>query len=252
MRILGHRGASHDFPENTLEAFTGAMSQGADGVELDVMRCASGELVVCHDEWLDRLAGCHVEVASTPYSELKTLDIGSALGFGPARLPLLADVFDALPARAIVNVELKCDVVDDRGLSVEVGALLTRRALGGRAFVSSFNPLCLVRLAQAYPGLRRGFLLDPDKPWRRQAWFWLPLAASTSVHPFRGQCTPERVNAWHARGYQVAAWTVDDVEEARALRAMGVDWLITNEPGALRTQLGGHLGQPPAFLGEPR
>jgi glycerophosphoryl diester phosphodiesterase len=233
MRILGHRGASHDFPENTLEAFQAALAQGADGVELDVMRCRTGELVVCHDEWLDRLAGRHVEVAASAWSVLRTLDVGSALGFAPARLPLLDDVFDALPSSAIVNVELKCDAVDDGGLSVEVGALLSRRGLAERVFVSSFNPLCLVRLARAHPGLRRGLLLDPSRPWRRQAWWWLPLAASTSVHPFVDQCTAARVEGWHARGYQVATWTVDEVDQARALRAMGVDWLITNQPGVL-------------------
>ena len=88
MRILGHRGASADFPENTLEAFSGAIAQRADGVELDVMRCASGELVVCHDEWLDRLAGLHWEVLTTPWWKLKGVDVGSRLGFAPARIPL--------------------------------------------------------------------------------------------------------------------------------------------------------------------
>ena len=90
MRLLAHRGASADFPENTLEAMRGAMEQGADGVELDVIRCGSGELVVCHDEWLDRLAGLHWDVRETPWRKLKRLDVGSRLGFAPARIPLLA------------------------------------------------------------------------------------------------------------------------------------------------------------------
>src|SRR5687767_4290651 len=83
MRSLGHRGASADFPENTMEAFSGAMAQRADGVELDVMRCATGELVVCHDEWLDRLAGLHWEVLTTPWWKLRKADVGSRLGFAP-------------------------------------------------------------------------------------------------------------------------------------------------------------------------
>ncbi|HEY1418228.1 MAG TPA: glycerophosphodiester phosphodiesterase family protein, partial [Myxococcaceae bacterium] len=57
MRILGHRGASSDAPENTLTAFQLALDQGADGVELDARLCASGEVVVFHDEWLERLTG---------------------------------------------------------------------------------------------------------------------------------------------------------------------------------------------------
>jgi len=237
IRILGHRGASADFPENTLEAFHGAVAQGADGIELDVMRCGSGELVVCHDEVLDRLAGVRWDVATTPWWKLKTADVGSALGFAPARIPLLSEVFDQLPRAFVINVELKCDVVDDRGLSKAVGEFLVERGEGERVFVSSFNPLCLVRLAQVAPMVRRGFLLDPDKAWWPQAYGWLPLVAKTSVHPHHLAITPARVNAWHERGWEVAAWTVDDLDEARSLRAMGVEWLITNRPGEVRKAL---------------
>lgn len=237
MRILGHRGASADFPENTVEAFVGAMAQRADGVELDVMRCATGELVVCHDEWLDRLAGLRWEVLTTPWWKLRKADVGTRLGFPPARLPLLHDVLDELGDKAFVNVELKCETTDDHGLSVAVGQLLADRGPNERVFVSSFNALSLMRLAAAFPSLRRGYLIDPDKAWAPQAWGWLPLAARTSVHPHFSQVTPERVNRWHAQGWEVAVWTVDDVDEARRLRALGVDWLITNRPGALRDEL---------------
>ncbi len=237
MRLLGHRGASRDFPENTLEAFEGAMAQGAAGVELDVMRCGSGELVVCHDEWLDRLTGRKIEVARTDWQALRTLDVGSTLGFAPAKLPLLQDVFDTLPKDAVVNVELKCDVADDRGLSVAVGEYLVREGLTERVFVSSFNPRCLLRLARAFPQLKRGYLIDPDRPWLPQAWLWAPICARTSVHPHWSACTPSRLNRWHAHGWEVAVWTVDDVDEARRLRAMGAQWLITNTPGALQQAL---------------
>jgi glycerophosphoryl diester phosphodiesterase len=237
MRILGHRGASADFPENTLAAFEAALSQGADGVELDVMRCRTGELVVCHDEWLDRLAGLHLEVRSASWATLRTVDVGSRLGFAPARLPLLDDVFDALPTGAVVNVELKCEDLDDRGLSVEVARCLTDRGGLERVMVSSFNPVCLIRLAQAAPRIRRGLLLDPHRAWFPQAWLWLPVAASTSVHPHFSQCTPELVARWHAAGLELAVWTVDELDEARRLRALGVEWVITNRPGALRREL---------------
>lgn len=237
MRILGHRGASADHPENTIEAFLGAVAQGADGVELDVMRCASGELVVCHDERLDRLAGLELEVAHTSWRRLRTVDVGSRLGFAPARIPLLDDVVDALPVDRTLNIELKCDAIDDRGLCAAVGALVTRRGLIDRALVSSFNPLNLVRLATAFPRVRRGFLLDPDRPWVPQAWLWLPVIAPSSVHPAWSQCTPSRVARWHALGLELAVWTVDDIDEARRLRAMGVEWLITNRPGRLKAEL---------------
>lgn len=237
MRLLAHRGASADFPENTLEAFAGAVEQGADGVELDVIRCGSGELVVCHDEWLDRLAGLRWDVRETPWRKLKRLDVGSRLGFAPARMPLLDEVFDLLPSSMAINVELKCITTDDHGLSLAVAERVHDRRLGERVFLSSFNPLCLIRVARAYPKLMRGYLIDPDHAWIPQAWFWLPITALTSVHPHFSQITAERVNRWHARGWAVAAWTVDELDEARRLRALGVEDLITNRPGALRREL---------------
>jgi glycerophosphoryl diester phosphodiesterase len=244
MRILGHRGASADHPENTLAAFAGAMAQGADGVELDVMRCRTGELVVCHDDWLDRLTGLHLELRSASWSTLRRLDVGSRLGFAPATLPRLEEVFEALPIDAVVNVELKSGHGDDaRALSVEVGRLLSQRQLLERTFVSSFDPVCLLHLAQAFPAVRRGLLLDPGKAWFPQAWLWLPVVASMSVHPHFARCTPERVGRWQRVGLQVVAWTVDDLDEARRLRALGVDWLITNRPGALRRELS-HVPEP--------
>src|SRR3954466_12698696 len=109
MLLLAHRGASADAPENTLDAFSEAVAQGADGVELDAMVCGSGEVVVCHDEKLDRLPGPPREGRTTSYWKLKGADVGSRLGFAPERIPLLEEVLDALPSHFLVNIELKCD-----------------------------------------------------------------------------------------------------------------------------------------------
>jgi glycerophosphoryl diester phosphodiesterase len=239
MLLLAHRGASADAPENTLDAFAEAVKQGADGVELDAMVCGSGEVVVCHDERLDRLAGRPWEVRHMPWWKLKGADVGTPLGFGPARIPLLEEVLDLLPAHFLINIELKCDRFEDGGLSQKVAELVTRRGLAERVVVSSFNPLCLFRLAAAAPTLRRGFLIDPDKPWGVQAHVVSPLVSSHSVHPYHEACTPARVEGWHAAGLRVAVWTVDAPERARELAAMGISYLITNRPGALRAALRG-------------
>ncbi len=239
MLLLAHRGASADAPENTLAAFQEAVAQGADGVELDAMVCGSGEVVVCHDEHLERLAGLPWDVRTTSWWKLKQADVGSRLGFAPARIPLLEEVLDALPSHFLINIELKCDHFDDGGLSQKVAEIVTRRELGERVVISSFNPLCLFRMAAAAPSLRRGFLIDPDKPWGPQAYLVNPLVSSHSVHPYYGQCTPERVEDWHRRGLRVAVWTVDDAERARELERMGVSYLITNKPRALREALHG-------------
>ena len=106
--VLGHRGASADAPENTLAAFRLARAQGADGVELDVWRCASGEVVVFHDEDTARISGVPLRVPDAPFPALRALDVGAHRGerFRGERIPRLEEVFEALPG-AVVNVELK-------------------------------------------------------------------------------------------------------------------------------------------------
>lgn len=239
MLILAHRGASADAPENTLPAFEEAVAQGADGVELDVMRCGSGELVVCHDERLGRLTGRDLDVRRTPLSKLRQLDVGRHLGFKAfATIPTLEEVFAALPARFLVNVELKCDSLDDGGLARRAGEYLLRGGLASRAIVSSFNPICLWKLAWAFPQLRRGWLIDPDRP------FWLEdrltsPCANFSAHPPHQAVTADRVRRWKRAGLEVATWTVDDPAEARRLRDLGVQYCITNRPRLLRQGLKG-------------
>lgn len=234
MLILAHRGASADAPENTLSAFREAAAQGADGVELDVMVCGSGEVVVCHDEALSRLAGRDWVVAETPYWKLQQADVGSRLGFAPERIPLLTEVLAELPERFVINLELKCDQVRDLGLAEKVAELVRARALESRVVCSSFNPLNLLRLAGVAPSLRRGFLIDPERAWAPQAWLLAPLTSTHSIHPHESQCTPSRVEGWRARGWSVATWTVDDPHRARELRDMGVSYCITNRPAELR------------------
>src|SRR5512140_2542862 len=131
--IIAHRGASADAPENTLAAFRLALELGADGVELDVWRCATGEVVVHHDEDTRRVAGAALLVPDAPLAALRALDVGAWKGerFRGERIPLLAEVLAALPA-AVVNVELK-----SRGRDVRLAAAAARvlRASGAQGRV---------------------------------------------------------------------------------------------------------------------
>ncbi len=232
--VLGHRGASADAPENTLAAFAEAQRQGADGIELDAMLCGSGEVVVCHDERLDRLAGLPWLVRDTPLWKLQQADVGSHLGFEPARIPTLVEVLGAVPPHFLVNIELKCSNFDDHGLSRRVVELVQAAGARDRVLISSFNALCLWRVGQADPTLRRGFLVDPDRPYFVQANVLAPLVSSHSVHFFYQSCTPERVARWRNRGIEVAAWTVDDPQTSLALQQMGIRYCITNRPALIR------------------
>ena len=236
--IYGHRGASADAPENTLEAFALAKEQGADGVELDVMVCGSGEVVVVHDPWLDRLTGQRVLVHTTTLSALQALNVAHHFRGGKtvARIPTLDAVLGATGSLQ-VNIELKEDRLRDAGLARKVAALVARHGAQERVTLSSFNALELLRLRAVAPRLPIGFLFEREQPpWLR----WglpAPLLAAQAVHPEHVLLSRRNVAAWQRLGFRVATWTVDDPDRARALAAMGVDALITNRPARLRDAL---------------
>jgi glycerophosphoryl diester phosphodiesterase len=234
--ILGHRGASAEAPENTLAAFRLAVEQGADGVELDVWRCGTGEVVVHHDADTARTGRVARRVSSTPWAELRRLDVGSWKDerFAGERIPLLVEVLDALPS-AVVNVELKSGGWrrwPDLGLARAVAAILREAGAEDRCLVSSFDYALLATFRLAARGVKTGILFDARPRWSWRAEAGLRALAPRAVHPQAVLATPSRVAGWHARGVEVNAWTVDDAAELSRLAALGVSGLITNRPAA--------------------
>lgn len=236
--VLGHRGASEDAPENTLAAFRLAVEQGADGVELDVWRCRSGEVVVLHDEDGRRVAGSPLRVREATLPELRALDVGAWKGarFRGERIPLLREVLEALPG-AIVNVELKSSRGRDLRLAEAVARDVARAGAGERVIVSSFDFRLVSAFRLAAPALPVGLLFEGGHPWRLRTALATRLLRVAAVHPARELVTPERVARWRRRGLQVNVWTVDAPEDVERLVALGVDALVTNAPGRTRTRV---------------
>jgi glycerophosphoryl diester phosphodiesterase len=237
--VYGHRGASAEAPENTLAAFQLALRQGADGVELDAQRCASGEVVVVHDESLLRTTGHDALVTRTPWSLLRGLDAGAwkADRFRGEGVPLLAEVLEAFPR--LINVELKCETADDGGLTEEVVRIVGEAGAADRVLLSSFNPLCLWRARLHAPRIARALLFERDQRWVLRSGISAPVVGALALHPEHVLATPERVSRWRKRGYSVACWTVDDPGAADRLYRSGVGALITNRPALLRASFPG-------------
>ena len=235
--VLGHRGASSDAPENTLAAFRLAIAQGADGVELDVRRCATGEVVVIHDADAGRTAGAPLRVAETPLATLRALDAGGWKGerFRGERIPLLDEVLEELPG-ATVNVELKGEGGDLR-LAASAAAVIRRAGAADRVVVSSFEARLLAAFRAAAPEVARGFLFDGRCLWRLRASAAVAALRPSAVHPEASLVTPARARRWLRAGLSVNVWTVDEVALAARLAAVGVSAIITNVPAVLRAAL---------------
>lgn len=233
-RLLAHRGSSAKAPENSLEAFVQARDDGADGIELDVLAAASGEVIVFHDDDLRRLGGRPDRVRDLAWSSLRDLKLLSG-----ARIPLLAEVLEATRP-LLVNVELKSDGRSPRGLAAlvtRVAAIVEGAGATSRVLVSSFHPWAVALWQRRCPTVPAALLYESQGslPLRR-AWAlrWLrPFAA----HPEAVLCDRVRLAALRARGLRVHVWTVDAPEELRRLQELGVDGLITNDPAAARRVL---------------
>jgi len=233
--VLGHRGASALAPENTCAAFALALSQGADGFELDVWRCGSGEVVVIHDEDARRVAGSPARVTAEPLEGLRALDVGSWRGpaFRGERIPLLQEVLEKFPS-AVVNVELKAGSLPDPRLAAAAARVLRSAGAASRVVVSSFSAFLLGAFRLAAPEIPTGFLVDRRRVWRARAALCTGLLQAPGLHPSHELITPERARRWTRRGLSLAAWTVDEPEEVERLCSLGVAALITNVPGRTR------------------
>jgi glycerophosphoryl diester phosphodiesterase len=227
--VIAHRGASADAVENTIAAFRLARAHGADGVELDVWRCASGEVVVFHDDDLVRLGKRPGLVRALSWAELQKVDVGGE------RIPLLDDVLEEL-GPLLVNVELKSHrALFDDGLPAAVAAVLRRHDAGARALVSSFDPLLLLRFRMHAPEFATGLLFEREQSRPLREGWAARLLRPAAMHPERVLVDARAVRRWHDRSLAVNVWTVDDAAELRLLAAIGVDGLITNRPRFARS-----------------
>lgn len=236
--ICAHRGASADAPENTLPAFELALEQDADGFELDVQLSADGELVVCHDETIDRTSDGTGAIAELTLDQLRSHSFNNKMArFGQVPVPTLAEVLTlAKGTGKIVNIELKNTDVSYEGMEAKIEDLVAELDMADQIFYSSFNHLSLVRLAELGTTIGLGALYVEQlvRPWDYAAGF-----GASALHPMALTVDAAVVTQAHKLGLRVHPWTVDAPEDIKALAEIGVDAIITNRPAFARSVLAG-------------
>lgn len=228
--VYAHRGASGYAPENTLEAFQLAADMGAQGIELDVHICKSGEIVVIHDETVDRVADGTGTVADMTLEELQALNVSKPIpGYKPTRIPTLEEVYALVkPTGMHVNVELKTGYVDYPDLVEKCVALAAKMGMTDRVLYSSFNHRSLMEVKAIDPALPCGLLYElvMIEPWKYAGAYGM-----NALHPHLSEVRCEDlVPSAHACGMEVNPWTVNTEEEIRFCIAHGCDRIITNYP----------------------
>ena len=224
---IGHRGARGYEPENTLCSISRALDLGVHGVEVDV-HVADGQLVVIHDETLERTTNGTGAVCEKTFDCLRSLDAGHG-----EKIPTLREVFDTVNRRAFVNVEMK-----GRGTAEPVRALVSEYA-GARGWtcadflISSFDLSELRKLVGFEIRLAPLFSELADDC----ADVALALGAY-SVHVPSTAVDEVFVKNAHAAGLKVFVYTVNGHREIRAMRKIGVDGLFTDYPDRLLSLAG--------------
>lgn len=211
---IGHRGASGQYPENTMLSFERALDLDVDMVELDVKLCRSGELVVIHDETVDRTTDGSGKILDLDLREIKELDAGSG-----EMIPTLVEVLELVRGRCGVNVELKA-----LGTAEPVGKLVREME---NVLVSSFHPGELYDLFSFDNSINLGFLIDKDPRGGEE---FIRELGGYSIHPRYDQTYPEYVDLCHGIDLKVIVWTVNDEDDITKMVEMGVDGIISDYP----------------------
>lgn len=272
MKIIGHRGASADAPENTLESLQLAWEQGAYGAECDIIRTRDGKLVLMHDDSTRRTAwgGVDLFVEATDWSDLKDLDVGSWKDpkWQGVKIPLLAEVLRAIPEGRHLYVEIKSGEANrgaDARVLDDLENLLAQEEIAPEKITFiSFDHDFLNRLKKRLPGYNVYYLTTylkfPGKwPAIRSAGALEKYLQDAQANGIDGLdlessavITKEWVKKIHARGLKVAIWGYsqdDTLENARRYQEMGVDFFTTNTPASILSGLA-RQSLPPGALSD--
>ncbi len=239
---IGHRGtgltrAGHPYPENSISSFLAAMDEGADGIELDVEITQDGELIVMHDDTLDRTTNCTGCVSEMAFDDIRSCRLLDGAGDPTEeRPPTLLEVYSALGGNALINVELKvydpqC-LTDTTGPEELVPLVLDEVArLGGegRTLFSTFDETAAELIKTKQPGYYSALLSTGTGAEEVEKAL---LLNQDAIHPFF-PVSAETVQSALDGGLQVNVWTVDAANLMQEQIDKGSTAIITNEPGVL-------------------
>jgi glycerophosphoryl diester phosphodiesterase len=247
---VAHRGGAALAPENTLAAFRNALRQPVDAIELDVQMSRDGHAIVFHDETIERLTEGQGNILDLDLADLRALNVAVHFPGGwpqAERMPLLSEVLDFARAENVqVYIEIKLGkragaYVRYPGIAEAVVQEVSAADLLGQVLIMSFDWEILPQIKSLAPGVQTGALVSEDV-WHPHA----PTSLADLVDKVRVlQCewinldydlfTPEMPGFFHAHGYRLGVWTVNDEAGLHRLAEAGVDSLTSDRPDLFRS-----------------
>ncbi len=231
MLNIAHRGFSGKYPENTMLAFKKAIEAGADGIEMDVHFTKDGELVIIHDELIDRTTDGKGYVVDYTYEELSKFDASASFKgvYGFNKIPTLREYFELVKPlpNFITNIELKTGINEYPGIEKAVLDLIAEFGLEDNIIISSFNHFSVMRAKALNPDIKCGFLTGD---WIYDFGAYTKARGIECVHPYHITLNEESVAEIKKNGIRINTWTVNKPEDVERLYNLGIDAAIGNFP----------------------
>ncbi len=222
MMIIGHRGAKGEYPENTLGSFEYALQQRVGGVELDIHLSLDEELIVIHDETLDRTTNQKGAVLSLSSKDIKQADAGSG-----EKVPLLEEVFDLFKGKTQeIMVEIK-----SFGCEKKILKLISQFKNEDQIIIKSFNHRVLQTIRSHNKAIRifpllYGLVLDPISIIKSIDGQGLSISIQT--------VDDQLIKLCHQKSYKTAVWNANNKDQLEQLKSWSVDYICTDFPSLIK------------------
>ena len=225
--LIGHRGAMGLVAENTLESISKALALGVDGIEIDVHRCKTGELVVIHDDTIDRTTNGTGMVSELTLTELKSFRIDDTL-----QIPTLSEVLNLISNQCVLNIELKGKKTAQATVDLITTCLNESSWKKSNFLISSFHEKQLKKVAK----------LDPELPVAvltrgkfKKALRLAKKIKAFSIHPEYSTLKSYHIWRAHRRKFKVIVWSINEPKDFQRMLRYKVDGIITNYPDRYAT-----------------
>ena len=224
MLKIGHRGACGYIPENTIESIEKAIALGVDGVEIDIFKCKSGELVLFHDQTLNNLVG-----RSERIEELTLEELNECLIMNKYSIPTLKKVLETVKPPLFINIELKGSGTALPTSDLLYDFTLKKKWSESSFIVSSFKWQELVKLRQLNTTIPIGILVDRRKTINEAIEFANKINAY-AIHPYYKMLNKKNVQKIKNNCFKVFTWTVNNKAEIDKIKKFNVDGIISSYP----------------------
>ncbi|WP_416841958.1 glycerophosphodiester phosphodiesterase [Flavobacterium sp. LB3P122] len=225
MKKIGHRGVKGYEPENTLVSFQKALDMHLDGIELDVHLSSDDELMVIHDETIDRTTNGKGFVNKLSLRELKTFRIEDK-----HQIPTLKEVFDLVNQNCFINIELKKYDTAEKVVSLIEKFVVKKEWKYDRFLVSSFDWNALQQVVFLNDKIPIGVLTETNLDLAQA---FAKFIQAESIHPHFHLLTKENTAQMQKKGLQVFPWTINEIEDIQKIKAFNVNGIITDFPNRI-------------------